>query len=189
MKIEKSKNVNTGNIETKGGKVHIGDKIYYSYSENEINLDALYREFSTYRKTMLQILYEWGKSVSKDQSKINAQAVFDYSPEEKENFIAYYNKYYHTQPPNNPNRKLSDNVHLYLKQLHDLKVNIDDQKFDKTKVLEKIGHGLNMDSELINLYLKAHWIEHKVDDIPIQKRFWHKTLDLIEDSKSWFENL
>ncbi len=162
-----------------------GDNPQQTNKESIVILDDLYEKLRPCRATMELILSNWADARQKNHEKINARSVSGLSSEEKEDFIDYYNKEYHSKPPNSEKRKLSDEIHYYLHELHDLKSKIENGQIEKFGVLEKFGHGLNLDGELIGLYLKAHWAEHNQDRRPIKNRFWNKVLDLIQDSNEW----
>jgi hypothetical protein len=107
----------------------------------------------------------------------------------EEEFTQYYNNNYHRKEWFTDEKKMSKNIHMYLHELDYMWKRINKYKeFKEKDVMEQLGPGIVMDKELIDFYLKAHWIEHygEAYDKEVNK-FWKDVPRIVKTAEKWHE--
>jgi len=82
-------------------------------------------------------------------------------------------------------RLMSNQVHKYLHELHYLWLRYLNKEFSLEEVMKKFIVSINMDKDLLCLYLEAHWTEHNEMEKKINKRFWNKVPEFIKMANKW----
>ena len=122
------------------------------------------------RRAMLEIYNMWNKE------KFRAEELSD---KKRNEFMEYYNDGFHCKPSGTPERNMSDAIHNYLHHLHHIWRRVSEKEFTKEEALNIFGASVDMDSSLINLFLEAHWKEHK------NNNFWQNTPEFVKAANQW----
>jgi len=105
--------------------------------------------------------------------------------DEKESFIDFNNSNYHNQPTDKKERLMSNEVRIYLNQLHHLWDRCLNKEFSETDVKNWFSVSINMDADFLLTYLEAHWKEHNEFSKEESARFWYNVPVIIKKAKSW----
>ena len=139
--------------------------------ERSIELSRIHAEVSPGRQAMETIARDWSARRGKN---------FDDRDKRDENdFIAFYNEYYHGGSVGTKKKSLSNGIHQYLHYLNLLWNYIIDGTYPSDEVMKIFGEGICMDEEYIDLYLRAHHDAHP------EKKFWDNVQNMVDDAKSW----
>ena len=141
------------------------------------------------RSTTLSEIYERIRP-----GRLAMQAIWDRWEEHKKNlasaadcekFATYYNAGFHNAVVFSKERDLSNQIHLFMHELHLLADRIVRDEFDSEQVLQHFGHAIAMDRQLIMMFLNAHWEDHGELEKPLKARFYRNVPGLIEDAVKW----
>jgi hypothetical protein len=138
------------------------------------------------RQVMNDIFMFWSKTEGRPKTPASLCSVEN--DQAKNDFLDFYNKNYHSQPNGTEGRKLSDEIHTYLHELHHLWRRCLNKEFMEEQVMETFSSAINMDSELITLYLEAHWKEHGELNKDLNSRFWKYVPAIVDKAKSREQN-
>lgn len=144
-------------------------------------LSQTQEKIRTGRKVMNDIFTLWANTEGKYRKPDFLLAAGN--EQEKNEFLDFYNKKYHSKPNGTEERKLSDEIHTYLHELHHLWSRHLDKEFSEENIMERFSPAINMDSHLITLYLEAHWKEHNELNKEINARFWKYVPVIVEKAK------
>ncbi len=136
---------------------------------------------------MYEIFNSWKKDKKDtEDNEIKKEFIIKNNKLKKE-FMQYYNENYHEKEWKTDEKKMSKNIHMYLHELDYTWKRIEKYKeFKKTDVMEQLGEGIEMDKELIMIYLVAHWIEHYGEEYnEIENKFWKDVPNIVNAASEW----
>ncbi len=142
-------------------------------------LSEIHDKIRNGRQAMRDIFDIWLKEKNKRISP--DELLLEENNNEKEDFIKYYNKNFHRSPSGKLAKNQSDEIHQYLHQVHHLWERYENKEFAKEAIMTKFKVAIKMDKTLLQLFLEAHWREHKVHEKPLRNRFWSNVPKFIEE--------
>ena len=105
--------------------------------------------------------------------------------EQKSHFIDFYNNHYHAQNNDTKERKMRNEIHSYLHELDALWRSHVKGELTTAEIMNWFSSAINMDGNLIMIYLEAHWKEHDQLKKELKDRFWNYVPTFVEEAKKW----
>ncbi len=139
-------------------------------------LSEIHDKIQDGREAIQRIWREWNAKEQREEGTPSA--------EDKKKFISFYNEKYH-ESSDETNANMSKLIHLYLHELHDIWDQVGSKVFERKAVLQKLGEGIYMDKNLIDMYLNAHWQKHDRLKLPEKQRFWSNVPIIIGAVEKW----
>ncbi len=106
------------------------------------------------------------------------------TPAERKEFEDYYNAHFHNAS-DPADKRLSDDIHTLLHELHHVYERTEKGDFSLDRVLGTFGHAVAMDQHWLSLYLEAHWRDHGELAKSRETRFWNKVPAMLDAAADW----
>ena len=140
----------------------------------EIEID--YNKVRDARQIMEGIIYEWGKREIDPYVKAS-----NWTENERNDFINFYNSNYHTPDFESKNRKKCNKIIAYINELDKLAFKLKDNQNIIDDVMRIISTDIINDKNYISVYYDAH----KLKDKNFHKEYWTMVQNLIRKAENY----